>query len=132
MPNGPILPGLLLDAARCSIAETEGPRARCLAGEIRALSQPELGSALDAVLRCVTAVAGLTEAVLELEAVRAVPPRVASRRAVEELARDLWSAGFTVRFGPSWVPAPEADVYVGSGDGGLRDFLRSHPSWSIA
>ena len=121
-----------LPAARCSI--TEGPQAatRRLAGEIRAFSTSELGSALEAALRSVTAVAALTEAMLEVGAVRTAPPRVASPRAVEELARDLWSAGFPVRFGPSWEPAAEADVYVGVGDGELQGFLRSHPSWSVA
>jgi hypothetical protein len=132
VPLKPMLPELR-DAVRCSIAETEGPEAatRCLAGEIKAFSPEELGAALEAVLRCVTAVAGLTEAMLEVGAVRSVPPRVASPRALEELAYDLWSAGFPVRFGASWTPAPEADVYVGSG-GGVQEFLRSHPSWSLA
>ena len=96
----------------------------------KGLLAAELGAALEAVLRSVTALAGLTGAMLEVGAVRAVPPRVASPRAVEVLARDLWNAGFAVRFGPTWAPAPEADVYVGGG-GGLREFLRSHPSWSI-
>jgi hypothetical protein len=133
VPHKPVLSEVLHDgAARCSIAETGGPETRCLVGEIRAFSPPELGSALEAVLRSVTAVAGLTEAMLEVGAVRTVPPRVASPRALEELACDLWSAGFRVRFGPSWAPAPEADVHVGSDDGGLQEFLRSHPSWSIA
>jgi hypothetical protein len=128
-PTLPDLPG----AVRCSIVETEGLGTRCLAGEIRAFSPSELGSALEAVLRSVTALAGLTEAMLEVGAVRTVPPRVASQRALEELACDLWSAGFAVRFRPSWVPVPEAaEVYVGSGDGGLQEFLRSHPSWSTA
>jgi len=133
VPSEPVLPELC-GAARCSIVETEGPEeaTRFLVGEIRAFSPAELGAALEAVLRRVMAVAGLTEAMLELGAVRSVPPRVASPRALEELAYDLWSAGFPVRFGASWAPAPEADVFVGSGDGGLRGFLRSHPSWSIA
>jgi hypothetical protein len=131
VPRKPMLPELHLGAARCSISETKGPRTRCLVGEIRALSPPELGSTLEAVLRSLTAVAGLTEAMLEVGAVRAVPPRVASPRAVEDLAYDLWKAGFSVRFGPSLAPAPEADVYVG-GDGGLQEFLGSHPTWSIA
>jgi hypothetical protein len=119
-------------AARCSI--TEGPQTatRRLVGEIRAFSPSELASALEDALRSVTALAGLTEAMLEVGAVRTAPPRVASPRAVEELARDLWSAGFPVRFGPSWEPAAAADVYVGIGDGELQGFLRSHPSWSVA
>ena len=121
-----------LPAARYSI--TGGPQTatRRLAGEIRAFSPSELGSALEAALRSVTALAALTEAMLEVRAVRTAPPRVASPRAVEQLARELWSAGFRVRFGPSWKSAAAADVYVGIGDGELQGFLRSHPSWSVA
>jgi hypothetical protein len=133
VPHKPMLSALRLGAAaRCSISETGEPESRCVVGEIRAQSPPELGSALEAVLRSLTAVAGLTEAMLEVRAVRAVPPRVASPRALEELAYDLWNAGYAVRFGPSMAPAPEADVFVGGDDGGLQEFLRSHPSWSIA
>ncbi|MCA1688750.1 MAG: hypothetical protein LC714_09245, partial [Actinobacteria bacterium] len=123
----------LHDAARCSIAVAESPEAatRRLAGEIRSFTQAELAAALEAALRAVTTVAALTEAMLEVDAVRTVPPGVASPRALEELARDLWDAGFTVRFGPSWTPAPGAEVCVGT-DGDLQEFLRAHPSWSVA
>jgi hypothetical protein len=119
-------------AARCSITGGLQTDTRRLAGEIRAFSTLELASALEAALRSVTVVAGLTEAMLEVGVVRSAPPRVASPRAVEELARDLWSAGFPVRFGRSWESGAEADVYVGIGDGELQEFLRSHPSWSVA
>ena len=119
-------------AARWSITADPETATRRLAGEIRAFSPSELASALEAALRSVTAVAALTEAMVEVGAVRSAPPRVASPRAVEELARDLWSAGFPVRFGPSWESAAEADVYVGLGDGELQEYLRSHPSWSVA
>ncbi len=135
VPPGPMLlevPGV----ARCSLAETDDPEAatRCIAGEIRALTLSELAMALEATLRTVTEVAALTEAMLEVEAARAFPPRVTSPRALEGLARDLWEAGFPVRFEPSWTPAPEAEVYLGiGGDGGaLERFLRAHPSWSVA
>jgi hypothetical protein len=133
VPPGPLIPDLQ-SAARCSITETEDPETatRCLAGEIRALKPSELGSSLEAILRAVTAVAALTEAMLEVDAVRTVPPGVPSARALEELARDIWGAGFRVRFGPSWTPGPGADVCVGVGDDELQEFLRSHPSWSIA
>ena len=133
VPLKPLLPGLC-GGARCSITETEGPEAstRCLAGEIRAFKACELASTLEVVLRSVMSVAALTEAVLEVGVVRTVAPRVSSAPALEELARDIWAAGFGVRFGPSWTPAPAADVWVGvGGDGGLRDFLRSHPVWTI-
>ena len=134
VPSGPLLPELR-SAARCSITDTEHLEmaTRCFAGEIRAFKPSELGSTLEVVLRAVTAVAALTEAMLEVSAVRTIPPGVASARALEELARDLWSAGFPVQFGPSWTPAQGADVCVGVGDdGGVQEFLRSHPSWSIA
>jgi hypothetical protein len=134
LPPGPLFPELR-SAAPCSITETEAPETatRSLAGEIRALKPSELGSTLEDVLRAVTAVAALTEAMLEVRAVRTVSPGVPSARALEEFARDLWGAGFRVRFGPSWTPAPGADVCVGVGDDGeLQEFLRSHPSWSIA
>ena len=133
VPPGPLLPEP--DGARRSVTETEEPEAatRRLAGEIRALTPAELGSALEATLRSLTAVAALTEALLEVGAVRTVPPRVASRPALEELARDLWRAGFSVRFGPSWAPARcAAEAYVGGGGGEVQAFLRLHPSWSIA
>jgi hypothetical protein len=133
MPPGPMH---LETLARCSLAETEDPEAatRGLAGEIKAFTPSELGSAVEAALRSVTAVAALTEAILEVGAVRAVPPRVASARALERLARDLWGAGFPVRFGRSWTPSWGADVCVGvGGDGGaLNEFLGAHPSWSVA
>jgi hypothetical protein len=129
-----LLHALRTAAARCSITQTEGPEAatRCLAGEIRAFKASELASTLEVVLRALTEIAAITEAVLEVGAVRTVAPRVAAAPALEELARDLWAAGFGVSFGPSWVPAPEADVCVGvGGDGWLQDFLRAHPAWSI-
>jgi hypothetical protein len=134
VPPGPLLPEFK-SAARCSITETEDPETatRCFAGEIRALKPSEVGSSFEAVLRAVTAVAAVTEAMLEVGAVRTVLPGVPSARALEELARDIWGAGFRVRFGPSWTPSPGADVCVGVGDDGdLQEFLRSHPSWSIA
>ncbi len=106
---------------------------RRLSGELRALSRADLAAALGAVLREITTFATLTEATLEVRAVRSLPPRVASPRALERLARDLWEAGFGVRFAPSWTPAPEAEVYLGvGGREDLREFIRRHPSWSPA
>ena len=109
----------------------EEPATRRLAGQIRAFTPAELASALETALRAVTSAAALTEALLEVGVVRSHPPRVASPRALQELARDLWAAGFRVRFGPSWAPATQADVCVGKGDD-LREFLMIHPSWSVA
>ena len=135
VPPGPTLPERP-GVATASFAETDDPEAatRCIVGEIRALTPSELAMALEATLRTVTELAALTEAMLEVEATRAVPPRVTSARALEGLARDLWEAGFPVRFEPSWTPAPQAEVYLGiGGDGGdLERFLRAHPTWSVA
>jgi hypothetical protein len=134
LPRGPTLlepPG----PARCTLAETESPEAatRRLAGEVKALTHTDLGAALEAVLRALTTAAAVTEATLEVGTVRSVPPRVSSPRALAGLARDLWDAGFSVRFEPSWTPAPKADAYLGmDGCDELREFLRSHPSWSLA
>ena len=137
MPPAPTLPGWPgALSATISVAETEdrGSSRRRIVGEIRALTQAELGSGLDAVLRTVTTVAALTEAVLEVGAVRSATPKATSPRALQDLARDLWDAGFRVCFAPSWTPAPEADVCVGVGgtSGDLGDFLSTHPSWRIA
>ena len=121
--------------ARFTLSESEDPDAatRRLYGEVRALSQRELGAGLEALLRALTTFATLTEATLEVGTVRNLPPRVASRRVLEVLARDLWAAGFPVRFAPSWTPAPEADAYLGvGGDEGLAEFVLSHGSWSAA
>lgn len=135
VPEGPTLPEPP-GPARCSLAETDDSEApaRRLAGEIRAFTHADLGAALEEVLRELTKVAALTEATLEAGAVRSVPPRTASPRALERLAQDLREAGFSVRFEPSWTPTVQgADAYLGvGGDDGLHDFLRSHPSWSLA
>lgn len=134
MPPDPTLaapPG----PARFALSESEGPDAatRLLGGEVIALSQSELGAALEALLGGLTTFATLTEATLEVGVVRSLPPRVASPRALEALARDLWGAGFPVRFAPSWTPSPGADAYLGiDGGDGLADFLVSHASWSPA
>jgi hypothetical protein len=135
VPKGPTLPEPP-GTARCSLAEIDDPEApaRRLAGEIKAFTHADLGAALEEVLRQLTKVAALTEATLEVGAVRSVPPRAASPRALGRLAQDLREAGFSVRFEPSWTPAAHrADAYLGVGDNdGLHDFLRSHPAWSLA
>ena len=119
-------------ATVCIAQEPDAPAgARSLAGEVRALGRPELGRALERVLRAVASAAALTEAVLELETVRCVAPGVASPRALEALARDLWAGGFRVRFAPSWTPVPGAEVAVGGADRELEAFLLSHPRWEV-
>jgi hypothetical protein len=101
---------------------------------LRAPTEGELGTALDAFMRAAAAYAALAEAVLEVTVVRGAAPRVASKPALEGLARDLCVAGFPVRFAPSRALAPEADVWVGTGGTGgqLEHYLRSHPRWKTA
>jgi hypothetical protein len=70
--------------------------------------------------------------VLETRAVRLTDPTVTPAALVEVLARQLWDAGFPVSFGPSWIPAPDADISVGTR--GLEEafeaFLLTHTVWS--
>jgi hypothetical protein len=100
--------------------------------EIRALHVGQLTGALEAVLRSVAAHAALTEAVLETRAVRLANPSAPSPL-VETLARQLSDAGLRPSFGPSWTPAPGADLSVGTR--GLEDVfetvLATHPTWRL-
>lgn len=115
---------------RLSLSESGDAATRRLCGEVLALTRNELGAGLEAVLHALTSFAALTEATLEVNAVISVPPRVASPRALEGLACDLWEAGFPVRFAPSWTPAPAADVYLGvGGDEDLAEFVRAQAWW---
>ena len=99
--------------------------------EMRALYERDLTSALDGALRSVSVHAALTEATLETRAVRLTTPTVAPPTLVEELARQLWNVGLSVSFGPSWTPAPGADVSVGTGgsEEAMREFFHTHPAW---
>ena len=101
--------------------------------EVRALRVGGLAVALESLLRAVAAHAALTDAVLEVRAVRAVEPIVYPAPLVERLARDLWEAGLEVGFGPSWVPVPEGGLAVGSGgsEAEIEGFLREHPAWRV-
>jgi len=92
-----------------------------------------LAAALDGLLRAVAAHAALTDAVLEVRAVRAVEPIVYPAPLVERLARDLWEAGFSVNFGPSWVPVHEDGLAVGSGgsEAEIEGYLRDHAAWRV-
>ena len=116
-----------------SLLQTEDPASvtRRVSCEIRALYAEQLIGALDSALRSVTTHATLTGAILETRAVRLANPIAASKALVEELAQQLWRAGFPVSFGPSWTPAPGAEISVGIQ--GLEDafevFLRAHPTW---
>ncbi len=99
--------------------------------EIRALHIEQLTVALEAVLRSVAAHAALTEAVLETRAVRLADPSAAPSPLVETLARQLSDAGLRPSFGPSWTPAPGADLSIGTR--GLEDafetFIAANPAW---
>ena len=99
--------------------------------EIRALHPAELTGALDAVLRSVTAHAALSEAVLTTRAVRLAQPSEVHPMLAEALARQVSDFGLRVSSGPSWVPAPGADISVGTRGSGemLKRFLLSHSDW---
>ena len=98
--------------------------------EIRALHIEHLTGALDATLRCVTAHAALTEAVLETSVVRLVDPSATPAELVEGLARTLFSAGLRTSFGPCWTPTPCANASVGIRGlkEDLRALLQAHPA----
>lgn len=112
---------------------TENGRALHFKKTILAPTEEELGAALDASLRAAAAYAALAGAVLEVATVCTAPPRVASRPALEALARHLAEAGFPVWFAPSRALATKADVWVGTGgaNGELEEYLRSHPWWEL-
>lgn len=135
MPSGPTLPDLSGPFA-LSLDEVDDTETatRTISGEIRALTEPALRHALDAVLRAVTAQAAVTEAILETRAVYRCRPKIAPSDALQVLARDLWEAGFPVQFSPCWESIAENGLAVGvDGDeGGLTGFLRAHPSWRLA
>ena len=85
-------------------------------------------------MRDISVAATLTDAVLEMRVRRVAPPRPTPPDAVQALARDLWAAGFSVRFAPSWTPAPDGAAGLGvvGAEDGLRGFLNDHPSWKMA
>jgi hypothetical protein len=134
VPPGPVLP-TLSETVRCSVIETDEPgeARREILGEILALTQRDLGLALETVLRSLTDAAALSDALLETRVARVAQPRATPSRAVQALAVDLWDAGFPVRFGPSWTPATGGAVAVGfrGAEAELRRFLGTHPSWEM-
>jgi hypothetical protein len=133
--EAPTLPALP-KTARCSVFETDDPTQcrREILGEILALSERDLGSALETVLRSLTITAALSEAVLETRAARVMPPGSAPAATLQALARDLWEAGFRVRFATSWTPVPDGAVGLGvlGAEQDLNGFLQAHPSWRVA
>lgn len=134
-PAGPLVsapPG----KARCELSETRisGGTAREVSGTIRALTDGDLGAAVEAVMRDIAASAAVSEAVLEIRAVRVASPRTTPPDVLQALALDLWKSGFSVRFAPSWDPAPEGTVGLGLGgaEEEIRGLLTDHPSWILA
>ena len=132
LPQAPTL-STLPETARCSLVETDDPETgrRGILGEIVALTERDLGSALENVLRSLTASAALSDAVLEIRATRLAPPASAPATTLQTLALDLWDAGFEVRFAPSWSPVPEGAIGLGilGAEQELLSFIEAHPSW---
>jgi hypothetical protein len=121
-------------SARCSVVETDdGASMREILGEILALSEADLGSALEYVLRSLTIAAALTDAILETSAARLQPVRAAPAGPLQTLALEVLEAGFPVRFAPTWTPLSEGELGLGVGgaEGELRAFIDDHPSWSM-
>ena len=135
MTSDPILGDPTFGARYYALARDLDPFSATLriSCEIRALRNEQLTTALDTVLRSVTAHAALTEAVLETSAVRLAKPSSPPAALVEDLARQLGSAGFRVSFGPSWTPLAGADVSVGMRcmEEALEVFLRDQPAWTL-
>ena len=132
LPEAPTLPALP-ETARCSVFETDDPETvkREVLGEILALSERDLGSALENVLRTLATSAALSDAVLRTRATRVASPASAPAPALQALALDLWDAGFGVTFAPSWTPVPEGSVGLGilGAEQELQSFIGAHPSW---
>jgi len=127
------LPAALPTSARCSVVETDDGASREILGEILALSEADLGTALENVLRSLTVAAALADAILETSAARRQPVRPAPAGPLQTLALDVLEAGFPVRFAPTWTPLSEGEIGLGVGgaEGKLRAFIGTHPSWSI-
>ncbi len=122
--------------ARSYLVESDSPTPgkQILEGEIRALSEPALRSALDALMRHLTTGAALSEAVLETRAERRAPVTVAPATAVGALARDFYEAGRRVRLSGCWSPLPAgADIAVGveGAEAEIERLLLEHPAWEI-
>jgi hypothetical protein len=132
LPQAPTL-FALPETARCSVVVTDDPEKgrRWVLGEILALSERHLGSALESVLRSLTTSAALSDAVLETRATRVTPPTSATATTLQALALDLRDAGFRVRFAPSWTPVPEGAVGLGvlGAEQELQSFIEAHLSW---
>jgi hypothetical protein len=119
--------------ARLSVVETDNGEAREILGEILALSEADLGCALESVLCSLTIAAALADAILETSAARLEPVRPVPAGPLQTLALDVLEAGFPVRFAPTWTPLAEGEIGLGVGgaEERLRDFIDAHPSWSM-
>jgi hypothetical protein len=137
VPNRPTLgappSGAPPSGARLSVVETDDGATREILGEILALSEADLGRALEGVLRSLTIAAALTDAVLETSAARVVPVRTAPAGPLQTLALDVLEAGFPVRFAPTWTPLSEGELGLGVGndEGNLRAIFGTHLPWSM-
>ena len=102
-------------------------------GHVLALSEGELGAALEMFFRSITAFAALTDAILETNAIREANPSCPSQQDVEALAHDLWRGGFRVGFGVSWTPISTPGIAVGcrGAETEILDFLREHSEWKV-
>jgi hypothetical protein len=133
VPGEPTLRALPT-GARCSVVETDdGTGKREILGEILALSEADLGSALENVLRSLTIAAALADAILETSAARLEPVRPAPAGPLQTLALDVLEAGFPVRFAPTWTPLAEGELGLGvrGAEENLKAFIRAHPSWRL-
>jgi hypothetical protein len=135
VPEAPTLP-VLPERARCSVVETYdiAENRREILGEILALSEGDLGSALETILRSLTIAAALSDAIFETRAACVAPVRPAPAETLQALALDVRKAGFPVRFAPTWMPLAEGEIGLGvSGkEQELRGFLEGHPSYRLA
>ncbi len=132
VPGEPTL-GDLPKSARWSVVETDDfvKNRREILGEILALTDADLGSALERVLRSLTIAAALSDAVLETRATRVSPVRPAHAATLQALALDVREAGFAVRFAPTWTTLEEGEIGLGvsGAERELRRFLLAHPSY---
>lgn len=97
------------------------------------MRERDLGEALGLFLQKVTSTAALTDAVLETRSFQLGVPRAADAALVCGAAHRLWRAGFHVTFGPSFRPAPAADLALGTGgaDGAFLDFIHETDFWEV-
>ena len=134
VPGEPTLPDLP-KSARWAVVETDDvvQNRREILGEILALSDAELGFALETVLRSLTIAAALSDAVLQTRATRVTPVRQTPAERLQALALDVREAGFPVRFAPTWTPLAECEIGLGisGAERELRGFLEAHPSYRI-